>query len=255
MTIMTMKNKPTAVIAAALILTMTGCGKSALPETPAGTSAAETTTAAKTATAAETTAAVSETTVKETETAKDDSSDKEEKETSAKAEETEAVTSEEPEKAETDDPSKEEAQKYLDEIRAAHKALNDCLSPGFSESFENNDYEKARKALDEASAVLDKMEEIKAPEKYADLHAEFLKSLVNEHKMLDYMREFTGYMEKYPDEKSRDSMPEEDMKEMQRINDEMAKLNNDENNMSHWFITIVKTVGADIKGQNTETPQ
>ena len=243
MTIMTMKNKPTAVIAAALILTMTGCGKSALPETPAGTSAAETT------------AAVSETTVKETETAKDDSSDKEEKETSAKAEETEAVTSEEPEKAETDDPSKEEAQKYLDEIRAAHKALNDCLSPGFSESFENNDYEKARKALDEASAVLDKMEEIKAPEKYADLQAEFVNSLANEHKMLDYMREFTGYMEKYPDEKSRDSMPEEDMKEMQRINDEMAKLNNDENNMSHWFITIVKTVGADIKGQSTGTPQ
>ncbi len=256
-----MRRKIIPVIAALLALCMSGCGASAADKTAetevtttAVTTTAETTTTAKAAEAeTETTTAASKKKSKKKKKSDDsgkaDSSEKETK----KEKETKA------EPAAADGSSdKEIAQAYMDEFTAAFKGYSTPLTKTYSDAIESRDFDAALKALDEAEAGLDELLKVEAPDKYKDLQADVFKGLEAERQTIDYSRKFTELASKYYELECKESPTEEDMKEALKLADEMTEFKemgnalSEESGFTGAFMTLIKTVKADINGTDAE---
>ena len=237
-----MKKNICLIIAASLILTMTGCGSSASKDT--ADTASATTAAADTAKGT-----VSET---DSSAAPEIEAVREiEEEPASSEQETQDSAAEESEES----GEKSEAEKFMEEFRGAFKSYSEPLTNDFYTALQERDFESARKALETSKAGLETLEKLDVPEKYAELHAKFIETLGTERENLEYMSKYTDYFEKYSALVDKPSPTEEETKELKEFTEEMEKLNkqaekNSANtDFSSRFMEVIMAVQADIDSE------
>ncbi len=145
-----------------------------------------------------------------------------------------------------------DAEKYMEQLRNGFHEYAEC-SQSVIDGLKTGDYSKTRKALDDSDKALKKLEGIKAPKKYASRQKKIVKAAAKERGYSDICREFIDLSEKYEKLEKIKNPTKKDMKEAEKLVEEIEKVNKKlesfDSGFSEIFLDTVKSVKADINAQ------